>query len=389
MNSRENEDASDEEESDENVSGDNTNEKKKDEMTIKTCPICKKEKKNILLHIKKSKTCEANLSEEQKKMLEQQSKKHRKDYKRLSMKERRRQARELDHQKVKTDQNKWKQKSRAQASEEKKEDEKQDSKWYKYSSKLIKRIDEIEEGFKSEWRVEDGTCPSCRKHKKSVIQHIRKTKECRANMRLEQLESLLKDKKKKAKIRKQKANKKFIQKRKLKETESGKEKLKLNGIDPVEVVEEDKDDVDVKERIEEKTGSHETFREKQNRRKAKSREKARQNDYDAVRKYQRESTSKCRNKQKEEDPELYKARQQKWRLQAKPTTKRNIMKVPKNLLKNYHRLDKFYNRSESEDEDQYGLTVWRQIKILNDNNMTDEEKSEKLNSLWNQSKKKS
>ena len=63
------------------------------------------------------------------------------------------------------------------------------------------------------------------------------------------------------------------------------------------------------------------------------------------------------------------------------------MKVPKNLLKNYHRLDKFYNRSESEDEDQYGLTVWRQIKILNDNNMTDEEKSEKLNSLWNQSKK--
>ena len=109
MNSRENEDASDEEESDENVSGDNTNEKKTDEMTIKTCPICKKEKKNILLHIKKSKTCEANLSEEQKKMLEQQSKKHRKDYKRLSMKERRRQARELDHQKVKTDQNKWKQ----------------------------------------------------------------------------------------------------------------------------------------------------------------------------------------------------------------------------------------------------------------------------------------
>ena len=229
MNSRENEDASDEEESDENVSGDNTNEvnfkedinvggkKKTDEMTIKTCPICKKEKKNILLHIKKSKTCEANLSEEQKKMLEQQSKKHRKDYKRLSMKERRRQARELDHQKVKTDQNKWKQKSRAQASEEKKEDEKQDSKWYKYSSKLIKRIDDIEEGFKSEWRVEDGTCPSCRKHKKSVIQHIRKTKECRAYMRLEQLESLLKDKKKKAKIRKQKANKKFIQKRKLKE----------------------------------------------------------------------------------------------------------------------------------------------------------------------------
>merc|ERR1712079_815876 len=88
------------------------------------------------------------------------------------------------------------------------------------------------------------------------------------------------------------------------------------------------------------------------------------------------------------DPDLYKARKQMWRLQRKPITKRNIMKVPKNLLENYHRLNKFYYDTESEDEDQYGLTVWRQIKILNDKNMTDEEKEVKLKSLWDQNKKK-
>ena len=64
------------------------------------------------------------------------------------------------------------------------------------------------------------------------------------------------------------------------------------------------------------------------------------------------------------------------------------MKVPKNLLQNYHRLNKFYDDTESEDEDQYGLTVWRQIKLLNDKNMTDEEKEVKLKSLWDQNKKK-
>ena len=147
---------SDEDGSDENARDDITNEvnqwedlsvvhkKKTMETTLKACPNCQKEKKNILLHIKKSPICKANISEEQMKMLEQQSKKHRKVYKRLSMKENRRQARELDHQKVKTDQNKWKQKSRALATKEKNEDEKLDSKWYKTSSKVIKRIDDIE-----------------------------------------------------------------------------------------------------------------------------------------------------------------------------------------------------------------------------------------------------
>ena len=110
------EDASEEDTSDEYVSEEGTSEvnlsvadKEKTKTTLKACPSCQKEKKNILLHIKKSKTCKVNISEEQMKILEQQSKKHRKVYQKLSMKERRRQARQLDHEKVKTDQNKWKQ----------------------------------------------------------------------------------------------------------------------------------------------------------------------------------------------------------------------------------------------------------------------------------------
>ena len=383
------EDASGEDTSDEYAGEEGTSEvnlsvadKEKTKTTLKACPSCQKEKKNILLHIKKSKTCKVNISEEQMKILEKQSKKHRKVYQKLSMKERRRQARQLDHEKVKTDQNKWKQKSRAQAN---KEDEKLENKDYKNFTRNIVRVENIEEGFKSEWKVEDGTCPSCREKKKSVIQHIRKTKVCRASMKLEQLESLLKDKKSKTKMKNKRASKKFIEKKILKEAEA--EKHKLNSSEPIRVYEDAKSNIDDKGK-EEKKKSYETLKEKQNRWKAKSREKARQNDYAAVRKYQRESTSKWRKKQQKEDPELYKARKQMWSLQSKPTTNRNIMKVPKNLLQNYHRLNKFYDDTESEDEDQYGLTVWRQIKLLNDKNMTDEEKEVKLKSLWDQNKKK-
>merc|ERR1739836_20622 len=88
-----------------------------------------------------------------------------------------------------------------------------------------------------------------------------------------------------------------------------------------------------------KSKSYETLKEKQNRWKAKSREKARQNDHVAVRKYQREATLKCRDKQKKEVPELYKARQLMWNLKRKPVNSHNIMKVPKILLQNYHRLN--------------------------------------------------
>ena len=120
-------------------------------------------------------------------------------------------------------------------------------------------------------------------------------------------------------------------------------------------------------------------------RKAKSREKARQNDHAAVRKYQREATLKCRNKQKKDDPELYKARQLMWNLKSKPVNSHNIMKVPKNLLQNYHRLNN--DDTDTEDEDHYGLTVGRQIRILNDKSMNDIEKRNKLESIWDQTKK--
>merc|ERR1712026_594865 len=103
-----------------------------------------------------------------------------------------------------------------------KEDEKLENKDYKNFTRNIVRVENIEEGFKSEWKVEDGTCPSCREKKKSVIQHIRKTKVCRASMKLEQLESLLKDKKSKNKMKNKKASKKFIEKKILKEAEAEK-----------------------------------------------------------------------------------------------------------------------------------------------------------------------
>ena len=61
------------------------------------------------------------------------------------------------------------------------------------------------------------------------------------------------------------------------------------------------------------------------------------------------------------------------------------MKVPENLLQNYHRLNN--DDTDTEDEDKYGLTVGRQIRILNDKSMNDEEKRNKLESIWDQTKK--
>merc|ERR1711949_36452 len=102
-------------------------------------------------------------------------------------------------------------------------------------------------------------------------------------------------------MKNKRASKKFIEKKILKEAEA--EKHKLNSSEPTRVYEDAKSDIDDKGK-EEKKKSYETLKEKQNRRKAKSREEARNNDYAAVRKYQRESTSKWRVKQQKEDPEL-------------------------------------------------------------------------------------
>ena len=61
---------------------------------MQVCPCCKKKQKNLILHIKKSSTCNDIVSEEEMKQLKDQSKIQRKQYMMKTMKERRRKARE-------------------------------------------------------------------------------------------------------------------------------------------------------------------------------------------------------------------------------------------------------------------------------------------------------
>ena len=135
---------------------------------------------------------------------------------------------------------------------------------------------------------------------------------------------------------------------------------------------------------EEKDKGHEvkfeTMKEMQNRWKAKSRKLFRERDSKAVKKYQKDATAKWRDKKKREDPELYKARQQMWRLQRQEINgKKDLMKVPKLLLENYHRLDPHFD-SESDDEGpQKGLSIRKQIQILNDKTL---KKKEKMDKMW-------
>ena len=63
---------------------------------MEVCPSCKKNQNNLILHIKKSNICKGNVSEEEMKRLQDQSKNRRKQLKN----ERRRKARTKDHQKI-------------------------------------------------------------------------------------------------------------------------------------------------------------------------------------------------------------------------------------------------------------------------------------------------
>ena len=82
-------------------------------VTNKKCPICKRDQKNVLLHIKKNSQCKAQISEEQLQLLKDQSKAVRQKKVRLSVAKCMKRAREKNEEMVKEDQNKWKQKSRA------------------------------------------------------------------------------------------------------------------------------------------------------------------------------------------------------------------------------------------------------------------------------------
>ena len=294
---------------------------------MQVCPCCKKKQKNLILHIKKSSTCNDIVSEEEMKQLKDQSKIQRRQYMMKTMKERRRKARE----------------EKTKEREDDKEPNKEDM------------IDTEENVLTIPKR-----CPICNTKKVNILLHIKTKISCFTNI----------DKQVFQKWRKiAKNNTQKAQNRKLRK-----------------IAKNNTQEAQNKKRREEKkeSKSYETFKERQNRYKAKSREKARKNDHDAVKKYQREATAKCRIKQKEEDPELYKARQLMWNWKERPVTSHNLMRVPKKLLQNYHRLDKLYKDTDTytEDEDVNGLTVSAQIKILNDKSMNDEEKKCKLESLW-------
>ena len=70
-------------------------------VTNKKCPICKRDQKNVLLHIKKNSQCKAQISEEQLQVLKDQSKAVRQKKVRISVAKCMRRAREKNEEMVK------------------------------------------------------------------------------------------------------------------------------------------------------------------------------------------------------------------------------------------------------------------------------------------------
>ena len=320
------------------------------------CPNCKKKGKNILLHIKKSNECKTAVSKEDLKRLKEKSEKKRKEKKQIYWKK----IREAAHEKMKLDQNKRKQKSRANASKDNLELEKATSYMYKKIHRHDEQEKKIEVGLSSRnenisWKIEDGTCPSCKKKKKNILLHVKKNEVCKVLVSKTHMQQLVDDSKERRR------------KRKIKAKVVKKHKKIVSQIDNSEENTSDKFEV--------------------SKSKIKSAMNPKHQDLAALRKHQREKTAKCRAKQKKEDPELYKARQQMWKFKATPVHRDDLMKVPKNLLKNYHRLDKYYNelndRDIEEHESKGMFPIRTQMKILNDEKMSNKEKKEKLTKLYN------
>ena len=143
----------------------NKNKKNKKETNIKTCPICKSKKKNILLHINKSQTCKANISAENMKMFKDQSKSERKKKNRLSKRESTKRAKDKywiirgsRKMPFKLEQRERKRRSRGKASKEKLKTEKESNNFFRVISRIDAKEKEIEEGKQIDWKVEDSTC---------------------------------------------------------------------------------------------------------------------------------------------------------------------------------------------------------------------------------------
>ena len=342
--------------------GTESEEKDQEDDDEDVCPNCKKKGKNILLHIKKSNECKTAVGKEDLIRLKEKSEKKRREKKQIYWKK----IREAAHEKMKLDQIKRKQKSRANASKDSSELEKATSYMYKKIQRHDEKEKKIEVGLSSRnenvsWNIEDGTCPSCKKKKKNVLLHVKKREVCKVLVSKTHMQQLVDD----SKERRRKRARLF--KIKAQVVKSDKHKKIVSHIDNSEENTSDKCEV--------------------SKSKTKRVRKPKHQDLAALRKHQREKTAKCRAKQKKEDPELYKARQQMWKFKATPVHRDDLMKVPKNLLKNYHRLDKYYNeltdRDIEEHETKGMFPIRTQMKILNDEKMSNKEKKEKLTKLYN------
>ena len=178
----------------------------------------------------------------------------------------------------KLEQRERKRRSRGKASKEKLKTEKESNNFFRVISRIDAKEKEIEEGKQIDWKVEDGTCPSCKQKKKNVLLHLRKSKLCQEFATNEQVVDLNVEAYERKLSRKKRAYRNFAEKRDNQNFDNGIEKL----YEMIETREKKK---------------NETKKEKQNRRKAKSRAKAKQKedyDYDEVKRYQKECTRKCR-----------------------------------------------------------------------------------------------
>ena len=223
-----------------------------------TCPSCQKKKKNVLLHIKKSDHCKNKVSNEELKEITDQSNKIRRMKVRLNKARSRKKANEKQKLKIQ------------------------------------------EEQPAAIWNSEDGSCPICREKKKNVLLHLKKSHVCKANVSSDQMNALIFNSEAVARVRvkKYKEKKKQMVKNEIDQVEENMHTENFERFDEKPICDQSEADSSEEE-------VEETMKEMQNRWKAKSREKARKKDHNALKKYQRENTAKCRKKQKQEDIELY------------------------------------------------------------------------------------
>ena len=243
--------------------------------------------------------------------------------------------------------------------------------------------------YDTEWRIK---CPGCDEDKRNILLHLNYSKECRATVSEEEYQKMveltqekrgkiqletLQDRQNrwKAKSRKKAREEDYEKVKKYQRESTAKWRAHEKKRDPEKDAEisirvsadqwwnsrkmnkrwqinsklnEEEYQKMVEETLEKKDIHNihtETVNAMQNRWKAKSRDKAREKDYESVKKYQRESTAKWKAKEKQKDPELFLARTQLWnrtrRRVAVPwyaLKQCDFRNCPKTLKRNIHRL---------------------------------------------------